>query len=90
MILWTRANRGAGSLPTFLGRYRQFRRSFPAGEIRVVCRVAKADGAIAHAAIDFLDAAGQLVARIDDYECVLDPGLDAAFRRNRLAEGAAP
>jgi hypothetical protein len=90
MILWTRANRGAGSLPAFLDSYRQYRRSFPAGEVRVVCRVTKADGAIAHAAIDFLDAAGQPIAHIDDYECVLDPSLDAAFRHNRLAEGAAP
>jgi hypothetical protein len=90
MILWTRANRAAGSLPVFVGRYRQYRRPFASGEVKVVCRVTKSDGPLVRAAVDFLDRAGQLVARIEDYECLLDQSLDGPFRRNRLAEGAAP
>ena len=35
MILWSFAQHGAGSLPCFAGRYRQFRRSFPAGSFHV-------------------------------------------------------
>ena len=34
--------------------------------------------------IEFLDADGGLVARIDDYECVIDASLGQAFRHNRL------
>ena len=34
--------------------------------------------------IEFLDAQGELVARIEAYECVIDPSLNQAFRRNRL------
>ena len=31
--------------------------------------------------IDYHDAAGQLVARIEGYECVMDASLQRAFRR---------
>jgi hypothetical protein len=35
--------------------------------------------------VEFLDDRGQLIARIDGYECVVDASLNQAFRRNRLA-----
>ena len=84
MSVWCHAERGAVSLPSALGRYRQFARRFPAGAVRVVCRVAPGAGPVVRAAVEFADAAGRLVARIDDYECVLDAALTDAFRRNRL------
>jgi len=31
-----------------------------------------------------LDAGGELVARLDSYECVIDSSLNQAFRRNQL------
>ena len=34
--------------------------------------------------IEFLDAEGDPVARIESYECVIDASLNQAFRRNRL------
>jgi len=85
MILWSVERAGAGSLPTFVGRYRQFRRSFPAGGVRVVARVTEAGPHKARADVDFLDDRGQPVARIEDYECVIDASLQSAFRRNRAA-----
>ena len=36
--------------------------------------------------IEFLDSQGKLVARIEDYECVVDAALEKAFRANRIAE----
>ncbi len=84
MILWSFAQHGAGSLPCFLGRYRQFRRSFPAGPTRVVIRVTRDNGTFARADMDYLDSDGVLVAQVQDYECVIDPGLNQAFRRNQL------
>ena len=43
-------------------------------------------GTYARADIDITDAAdGSLVARIEDYEFVIDPTLNQAFRRNHLA-----
>ena len=84
MILWSFSQHGAGSLPCFLGRYRQFRRSFPAGPTRVVIRVTRDNGTFARADMDYLDSDGVLVAQVQDYECVIDPGLNQAFRRNQL------
>ena len=34
--------------------------------------------------IDWLDSAGQLVARMSGYQCVVDASLNDAFRRNTL------
>jgi acyl transferase domain-containing protein/acyl carrier protein len=84
MILWSFAQHGAGSLPCFLGRYRQYRRAFPAGPTKVVIRVTRDNGSFARADIDFLDPEGLVVAQVQDYECVIDPGLNQAFRRNQL------
>jgi hypothetical protein len=82
MILWSVERTGSGSLPTFIGRYRQFRRAFPAQGVRVVARVTESSAHKARADVDFLDDRGQCVARIEDYECVIDASLKAAFRRN--------
>ncbi|MFO0848164.1 MAG: SDR family NAD(P)-dependent oxidoreductase [Gemmataceae bacterium] len=88
MILWSFAQHGSGSLPCFAGRYRQYRRAFPAGPVKVVIRVTKDNGQFARADIDYLDADGGLVARVQDYECVIDRQLDQAFRKNQLAPKA--
>jgi NAD(P)-dependent dehydrogenase (short-subunit alcohol dehydrogenase family) len=87
MVLWSFQRSGACSLPTAVGRYRQLRRGFPE-RVRVEARITQASELSARADIAFLDGAGALVARIDDYECVIDASLNQAFRRNRLAEVA--
>jgi hypothetical protein len=80
LILWTLEQYGAFNLPCFAARYRQYRRAFPA-EVRAAVRVTKHNNLHAVADIDYLDAAGQLVARIEGYECVMDASLKRAFRR---------
>jgi hypothetical protein len=84
MILWTRAVHGQGSLPCSAGRYRQFRRQFPADGCRVVIRVRRDDGKFARADIDYLDADGGVVAQMQDYECLMEASLAQSFRRNQL------
>jgi hypothetical protein len=84
MVLWTHEQRGAYSLPVHLGRYRQYRRSFPADGVRVVVTIGRAGDAQAGADIDYVDRAGKLVARCEGYRCVLDPALGRAFERNVL------
>ena len=88
LSVWCHALRGAVSLPSELGRYRQYRRSFPRGEVRIVAQVAAGSGQIVRAEIEIVDAAGALIARIEEYGCVLDAALNAAFRRNRLEPAA--
>jgi NAD(P)-dependent dehydrogenase (short-subunit alcohol dehydrogenase family) len=86
MVLWSFERLGACSLPTAVGRYRQFRRGYPPERVRVVARVTQAAERSGRADIAFLDADGTLVAMIDNYECVIDASLNQAFRRNELVQ----
>jgi hypothetical protein len=88
MSVWCHAERGAVSLPSALGGYRQFVRRFPAGTMQVICRVVAATGPVVRAEIEFV-VDGKQIARIDGFECVLDGKLNAAFRRNRLVRAGA-
>ncbi|MSU77696.1 MAG: SDR family NAD(P)-dependent oxidoreductase [Gemmataceae bacterium] len=84
MILWTQELCGAGSLPSSAGRYRQFARTFPRDGVRIVARITKQSEHRAVADLDFVDRAGKLIARMNDYECVIDASLNQAFRLNQL------
>jgi NAD(P)-dependent dehydrogenase (short-subunit alcohol dehydrogenase family)/acyl carrier protein len=84
MCLWCRHQHGATSLPSFVGRFRQFRRRFPDGPVTVAARVTRDNGTFVRADLDYRDADGAVVAQVQDYECMIDPKLNAAFRRNRL------
>jgi NAD(P)-dependent dehydrogenase (short-subunit alcohol dehydrogenase family)/acyl carrier protein len=86
MILWCFEARGVGSLPTGIARYRQFARTFPQAGTRIQVRVTHAAEHSATAAIEFHEAAGGLVARIEGYQCVLDATLEKSFALNQLAE----
>jgi hypothetical protein len=90
MVLWGREQKGAPSLPCRLGRYRQYRRAFGPGPVRVVARVTRAAETNALADIDYLDTEGRLVARLEGYECVLDPALERAYGRRAEKRRAAP
>ena len=85
MIVWSREIHGTASLPSFAGRYRQFRNSFPADGVSVVIKIRENGNRLARADIEFLDGEGGLVARLEGYECVLDTSLSEAFTRNRLS-----
>ena len=76
MILWSFERFGAGSLPCFAGRYRQFHEAFPREGVQVVIRVTAEREHGATADMEFLDRhTGKLVARLEGYECVIDPSL---------------
>jgi acyl transferase domain-containing protein len=85
MILWSFERYKAGSLPVFAGRYRQYQDSFPASGAEIRVQVTNQNANKATAQIDFIDpATGSLVARIEDYECIIDASLNASFQRNKL------
>ncbi|HUO09663.1 MAG TPA: SDR family NAD(P)-dependent oxidoreductase [Phycisphaerae bacterium] len=86
MILWCFETRGVGSLPTAVGNYRQFVRAFPQSGVRIGIRVLQASEHSATAAIEFTDHAGNLLARMDGYECVMDATLQESFALNQLAD----
>ncbi|MFQ3651327.1 MAG: SDR family NAD(P)-dependent oxidoreductase, partial [Gemmataceae bacterium] len=82
MILWTRQQYGQPSLPTFLQSYRQYRRAFPS----TGCQLVVVSRGGPRADIDWLDEGGQVVARAEGYECVMDASLERAFENNCLAK----
>ena len=84
MILWCFDQLGAGSLPVVVGSYRQYQKHFPKNGTRIVIGVDEQSEHRAIATIEFLDHKGALVARIEDYECVIDQSLAKAFSRNKL------
>jgi hypothetical protein len=87
MILWSFERTGSGSLPSFAGSYRQFQENFPTAGAQIVIKVTSERDHGATADIEFLDReSGKLVARLEDYECVIDPSLQTAFRRNQLSQ----
>jgi NAD(P)-dependent dehydrogenase (short-subunit alcohol dehydrogenase family)/acyl carrier protein len=84
MILWTQGEHNSASLPSFIGRYRQFSKAFPADTIEVIARITRDESKFARADIDFLHN-GQTIAQMQDYECIMEPSLNASFRKNQLA-----
>jgi hypothetical protein len=84
LILWSREMRGGANLPCHLRHYRQYRPSCNGSTVQIVAAVSRATSLHALADIDFLDDSG-LLARLEGYECVIDPTLDATFQRNRLS-----
>jgi hypothetical protein len=89
MILWSFERYKAGSLPVFAGRYRQYQEHFPEKGAEIRIRVTDHSASKARADIDFIDPlSGALIARIEDYECVIDASLNESFQRNKLEKVA--
>ena len=88
MIVWSAVNYSAGCLPSYVGSFRQYRRVFPPGIMRIAVAITQKSGAIVRANIDFLDESGDVIARIENHESVIDDSLNLAFRHNRLNEEA--
>ncbi|GAB4272892.1 MAG: type I polyketide synthase [Candidatus Rifleibacteriota bacterium] len=83
MILWTTQSEGAPSLPGYAASYRQFCTKFP--EEVIVRAAAKRCGAyMASADIDFLDKNGQVLARMEGYECTINDSLREAFKLRKM------
>jgi len=84
MILWCFEQFGVGSLPTAIGEYKQFQKSFPKEGCKININVIDHSEHRAIATIEFIDQNDQLIARIDNYECVIDASLEEAFAKNTL------
>ena len=82
MTLWSLEQTGHSSLPSFVGRYRQFA-AHPAGRtIAIHAHVTDVGEHHARADIEFVDSSGAVVAAIGDYECTIS--LRHAFQRTEL------
>ncbi len=90
MVVWSQEQHGAPSLPCHIAHYRQYQRAFPAAGVRVIAHVTHDSDLHALADIDYLDEHGQVIARLQGYECVMDPALRRAFGRRSLTSATAP
>ena len=89
MILWSFERFGSACLPSFARAYRQFQDGFPSGGARIVINVTAESEHSASADMEFIDGnTGRLIARLEGYECVIDPSLARAFSRNQLLQPA--
>jgi acyl transferase domain-containing protein/NAD(P)-dependent dehydrogenase (short-subunit alcohol dehydrogenase family) len=84
MILWCFEQSGVGSLPTAIGGYKQFQKTFPKDGCQININVIEHSEHRALATIEFIDQNEQLIARLDNYECVIDGSLEEAFGKNKL------
>ncbi|MDJ0836706.1 MAG: SDR family NAD(P)-dependent oxidoreductase [Acidobacteriota bacterium] len=87
MILWCREHRDKASLPMSAGCYRQFR-AFPPEGCRVTAQITGETGNTVRADMEFQDRNGNLLARLTDYECIMDANLAEGFKQNRLPANA--
>jgi NAD(P)-dependent dehydrogenase (short-subunit alcohol dehydrogenase family)/acyl carrier protein len=84
MIVWSFGEYGSGSLPTRVGRYRQFVPRFPAEGCELVVRVERSTSSSAAADVEFLDDSGKLLAVMRGSESVIDKLLNEKFRQTAL------
>lgn len=84
MILWSEHFYRHGSLPTAIGRLELYA-PFPSTLVAIDAQLQNHQAHKATATIDFRDSQGCLIARIEEYECVIDVSLNAGFARNSLS-----
>ncbi|MDQ6975621.1 MAG: beta-ketoacyl synthase N-terminal-like domain-containing protein [Mariprofundaceae bacterium] len=85
MILWAFERHGMGSLPVFAGHYRQYVEGFPDNGVDVRIRISEESTAQVEAVIEFIDpATGKLLARMEDYTCVMDASLAKSFQATAM------
>ena len=86
-VLWTRAERGAPSLPSRLAAYRQHVPVLPP-RVRAVLAVRDADAGTATFDAELLGDDGTAVATLEGYVCAFSPTLERAYRNERPAATA--
>ena len=79
-IVWCYENAGLVSLPVSFKQFRQYRQAFPADGVIAVLEVKQQSGHKIRGDFNFLDADGTVVARMTDYEAVMDKALQKAFK----------
>ncbi len=85
MILWSFQRLACGSLPVAIGSYRQFTERLPKDGAQIRVRIKHQSAHSCLACVQIFDRHDELVAVMNDYECVLDHTLNEAFKNNTLS-----
>ena len=84
-ILWSDEIRSVRCLPSFIGAYRQYCRSFPAGSVEVALRVNQVTDRKLTGDVTVTDHKGRIAAVLTGFEAIMDPALASAFKPSRAA-----
>ncbi len=84
MILWGYEELGVVSLPSYVARYRQYRRRLPAEGVTAAMEVRHRSPHKLVGDFWFLDRSGEVVARMEGYEATADASLAQTFRKRTL------
>jgi hypothetical protein len=86
-ILWSRLNNDAACLPTRIGAFRRFADSFDDSvRLNAVFKSTSANACVGD--FEFVGTGGNLVARLDRCEFVVDASLNEAFQRRECSAGS--
>ncbi|MFH1747738.1 MAG: SDR family NAD(P)-dependent oxidoreductase [Planctomycetota bacterium] len=80
-LLWCHEHLGGIGLPCCVGRYSQYRSAFPREELTAVLEVVEQDPQRLVADITFTDSGGQVVARMERSEWIVNPSLGEMAQR---------
>lgn len=78
-ILWCHDEMGAVSLPSYIGRYRQYAPTFPTRGVKAVLEVREQGRHRMRGGFTFTGNDDVVVARIENYECTVNASLQEAF-----------
>jgi len=83
--VWCYEEKGIVSLPSYIGAYRQYCSKFPLDGVKVILEIKEANSRKMRGDFIFLDSEDGLVARLTDYEAIMDASLIKAFKQQYRA-----
>ncbi|ODA30454.1 hypothetical protein A6X21_00520 [Planctopirus hydrillae] len=86
-IVWAWQQRGMPSLPTGIRRIELLQRKWPADGVIVMCRIKKATAHVVSLDVEILNRQGQILARLEGVDSLMDASLKPAFAARRLSHG---
>ena len=84
MILWSKQFKGAAALPCAVGIYEQYQASFPLEGVTIRAQITENGATKFKATMEFRDASDGLIARLENYEGIVDAGLQQTFQKNDI------
>lgn len=84
MILWSKQFKQAAALPCAVGTYEQYQDAFPAEGVTIRAQITENAATKFKATIEFRDAKDALIARLENYEGIVDAGLQQNFQKNDI------
>ncbi len=86
-IVWAWQQRGMPSLPTGIRRIELLQRKWPAEGVIITCRIQRMTAHVVSMDVEILNRQGQILARLEGVDSLMDASLKPAFAARRLSPG---